>query len=211
MDAKAYDEWYESSFGRWVGKKELDLIIKYLAPKEDESLLDIGCGTGYFTRKISPLVKKAVGVDIDKHRIGYARSVATHEEFLHADVLDLEFDDKSFDLVMAITSLGFVADGKKALEQMVRIAKKRVVVAVLNRNSTLWHIEGKTGGTGGYKGAHWHTADELKELLNGFDIKNLQFDSAIFSTKNSFWAKKYEDLMPRKDLKGAFLLASFEL
>lgn len=209
MDAKAYDEWYESSFGRWVGKKELDLIVRQLQPKPHETLLDLGCGTGYFTRELLPFVKSAVGVDLDLERINYARTTTNEIEFIHADASDLAFDDNSFDLVVAITSLGFMSDQQKALSEMVRVAKRKVVLAVLNRDSTLWEIEGKTGGSGGYIGAYWHTANELRQMLKG--TKNLELRSAIFSVKDSLWAKTVEELIPNRVLTGAFLVASFDL
>ncbi|MBB3189838.1 cyclopropane fatty-acyl-phospholipid synthase-like methyltransferase [Halomonas cerina] len=53
MDASAYDAWYKTPRGRWIGSRELDLIRGSLAAHPGESLLDVGCGTGYFTRGLA--------------------------------------------------------------------------------------------------------------------------------------------------------------
>ena len=40
----------EALRGRWIGQLEYSLVRGLLKPIPDESLLDVGCGTGYFTR-----------------------------------------------------------------------------------------------------------------------------------------------------------------
>lgn len=39
MDAKAYDAWYETPRGRWIGSRELERVLDMLAPRPGESLL----------------------------------------------------------------------------------------------------------------------------------------------------------------------------
>lgn len=211
MDAKAYDEWYNTTHGKWVGSTELALIRKHLAPQKNESLLDVGCGTGYFTRNIAPFVAKADGVDLDDLRISYAQGASRSENYMLADATTLPFDDKSYDLVMAITSLGFMSDQRQALGEMIRVARRKVAVAVLNRNSSLWEVEGKNGGSGGYKGAHWHTKDELEAMIMDFGISKISFDSAISFLSGGLLARQIDRFVPRSLYKGAFLIASFEL
>jgi protein-L-isoaspartate O-methyltransferase len=48
MDAESYDEWYETPRGRWIGQREAAFVVENLQPRQGESLLDVGCGTGFF-------------------------------------------------------------------------------------------------------------------------------------------------------------------
>ncbi|MBF8269797.1 MAG: methyltransferase, partial [Gammaproteobacteria bacterium] len=74
MDAASYDRWYESPRGRWIGQREVELLLQVLAPQPGESLLDVGCGTGYFTRALAAAVDGEIaGVDINREWIDYAR------------------------------------------------------------------------------------------------------------------------------------------
>lgn len=50
MTPEQYDAWYDTSRGCWIGETEYQLIRRLLDPHPGESLLDVGCGTGWFTR-----------------------------------------------------------------------------------------------------------------------------------------------------------------
>ena len=49
MQAAEYDAWYDTPRGRWIGETEFLLLHRLLEPRSSESLLDAGCGTGWFT------------------------------------------------------------------------------------------------------------------------------------------------------------------
>ena len=53
MDAATYDAWYHTPRGRWIGEVEYRLLHRMLARVPDATLLDVGCGTGYFTRRFA--------------------------------------------------------------------------------------------------------------------------------------------------------------
>lgn len=43
-----YDAWYQSAKDNWIGQQEFSILLKLFIPKDGQSLLDVGCGTGYF-------------------------------------------------------------------------------------------------------------------------------------------------------------------
>jgi predicted TPR repeat methyltransferase len=56
MQAEEYDHWHAPPLGRWIGRCELDLLIGVLQLRAGESLMDVGCGTGFFNRELSGLI-----------------------------------------------------------------------------------------------------------------------------------------------------------
>jgi 2-polyprenyl-3-methyl-5-hydroxy-6-metoxy-1,4-benzoquinol methylase len=53
MTAAEYDAWYRTPRGEWIGETEYRLLGKLLAARPHETLIDVGCGTGYFTRRFA--------------------------------------------------------------------------------------------------------------------------------------------------------------
>ena len=64
------------------------------------SLLDAGCGEGYYTSAYSEIAKETVGVDISKAAIKHASKMCKKASFAAASVYHLPLADNSFDVVV---------------------------------------------------------------------------------------------------------------
>jgi SAM-dependent methyltransferase len=181
MDAQTYDDWYTTARGKWIGDVEAELIRNLLMPQRGESLLDVGCGTGYFSRRFAAFIEGAVaGIDISSEWIAYARVHSDDRiDFHEADACKLPFPDGSFDLVASIAALCFISDERTAIREMLRVCRRRFAIAVLNRNSLLWRKQGRSGGRGAYAGARWHTPRQLLGLFRDLPVANLKLRSAV--------------------------------
>ncbi|MBU0504581.1 class I SAM-dependent methyltransferase [bacterium] len=51
-----------------------DEIIEHLPLSKDQTILDLGCGTGYFLNLISPIIKNGIGIDCNKELVDYAQN-----------------------------------------------------------------------------------------------------------------------------------------
>ncbi len=182
MDAKAYDAWYETSRGRWIGSRELELVRGMLAPRPGESLLDVGCGTGYFTRSLARRLDGPVsGIDIDPAWVAYAAQRDDLDiDWLVGDARALPFGDKSFDLAVSITAVCFIDDQRQAVREMLRVARRRVALRLLNQRSLLWWRKGRGGGQGAYRGARWHTPGEALALFHGLPVTRVEIKTAVW-------------------------------
>lgn len=208
MDAKSYDDWYRTPRGRWIGQCEATLVLDALQPRPGESLLDVGCGTGYFTRAFAGRIDgPIVGVDIDDEWLRFARdhdrSAASYQR---ADARALPFPDRSFDLVVSIAALCFVDDETAAAREIVRVARRRFGIGLLNRRSLLWLQKGRRGGSGGYRGARWHTVGEARALLRGLPVQRLRVRTAIQIPGGGALARGVERWWPNGSGTGAFIL-----
>ena len=138
-NTKRYDNWYESTEGRQADKLEKDLFLKLVHPKKGETLLDIGCGTGHFSFWFHNLGLKVTGIDVSLNMLGAALGRLEHKEikFVRGDAHSLPFQDKSFDLTVMITTLEFLREPRKAVQEAFRVTRRKVFLGVLNRWSLL--------------------------------------------------------------------------
>lgn len=139
MDAKTYDQWYDTPRGRWIAEQELGLVLRTLQPRPGESLLDVGCGTGYFTRGLAKTIEgPASGIDINPGWVSYAHQWDdVGIDWQVGDARALPFADASFDLAVSITALCFIDDERQAIQEMLRVTRRRVALGLLNRRSLL--------------------------------------------------------------------------
>lgn len=208
-----YAAWYQTPRGRWIGETEFALLKAMLRPEHDASLIDIGCGTGYFTRRMANETRgELVGIDPDEESLRFARAHAVRgERYENGRGEALPFADGAFDCSFSVAALCFIPDERQAVRELLRVTRKRFVIGLLNRHSLLWRDKGRGGGKGAYQGAHWHTAAEVRALFEGLPVRNLQLSSAIVMSDGGFVARLVERLWPSRWLCGAVLCASGEV
>lgn len=203
MDAAAYEAWYATPRGRWVAETEFALLLELLDLPPGASVLDVGCGTGQFSRRFALAGYQITGLDPDPERIAYARAHAHGTEtYLTGDGTRLAFPSKHFDAAVAVTSLCFVADQAAFVREMARVAQQRIVLGLLNRHSLLYR---QKRGQGGYRGAHWHSRAEAQALLGELNMSDVRYGSAVFLPNGGGVARLVERLLPASLPLGGFL------
>ncbi len=132
--ARSYDDWFLTPVGSYIDRREKDLILHLIAPKEGERLLDVGCGTGnhlrFFRRKgcnVTGLESSPSMLDIAKKKLGQ------RADFHVGKAEDLPFSDNEFDIVTMITSLEFTDNPQKAIDEAIRVCRGRIFIGVLNK------------------------------------------------------------------------------
>ncbi|MBM3357531.1 MAG: class I SAM-dependent methyltransferase [Betaproteobacteria bacterium] len=136
---------------------------------------------------------------------GTGARAAGAESYVAGRAERLPFADRSFDCAVAVTSFCFIEAQRTALREMARITRRRVALGLLNRRSILYLQKGHHGGTGGYRGARWHSAGEARRLLAGLPLTNVALMSALFLPGGGALAQWIENALPGELPLGAFL------
>jgi SAM-dependent methyltransferase len=211
VDAGAYDAWYHTPRGAWIGEIEFQLLRQLLRPERGQSLLDVGCcGTGYFTRRFAGETGlRAVGLDPNASWLEFARASSPgSERYCIGTTESLPFANRSFDLGVSVTALCFVDDARRAVREILRVTRKRFAIGLLNRHSLLYLQKGRAGGSGAYRGAHWHTTQEIRALFDGLPAANLKVRSAVFLADGGPIARGIERLISHRLSLGAFAVVA---
>jgi ubiquinone/menaquinone biosynthesis C-methylase UbiE len=101
-------------------------VLKLLGNIKDKKLIDIGCGTGTFTRMLSKNSKDVTGIDFAEKMIKLAQNRSSVNRIKYS-VLDItngmETLDKDYDTALFIMVLHSINNGVKALTNASKIIK----------------------------------------------------------------------------------------
>jgi 2-polyprenyl-3-methyl-5-hydroxy-6-metoxy-1,4-benzoquinol methylase len=173
FNAAQYDSWFETPLGRLCGTLETGLILKLAELKPRELVIDLGCGTGFFTMELARRGARIVGVDSSAEMLEAAEEKAAMEKlpisFHQAQADSLPFTSQSFDLVVGVTVLCFAEQPDLILREANRLLKDsgRIVVGELNRLS-YWSRLRKAKALfheTSYRDVNFLSPSELKQLL----------------------------------------------
>ena len=207
MTPDQYDSWYYTARGRWIGETEFRLIIGMLEPEPGARILDVGCGTGYFTRRFADAGCDVTGLDPDPAMLAYARAHRVgREEYVLGDGRTLPFSDGEFDYCVSLTALCFIAEEGLALGEMARVSRRGLALGLLNRWSLLYLQKDRGGGRGAYRGARWHTPAQVRTLLAQLPMSDCRVCTAIYLPSGGTLARYFEAVLPRLPF-GGFIAA----
>jgi len=121
-------------------KRYLDFVERY--GSRCRTLLDAGCGTGFSSYLLSQKKEKVVGLDLSPLFVKKGGEKYRRENLLLAagDILDLPFQDETFDLVGSYLVIETLPDVERGIGEMVRVLKKGGVLIVVAANllSPIW-------------------------------------------------------------------------
>jgi len=180
--AAHYEAWYETQEGRRTDELEKAVLgwllvqgwgrLSSLPPGQARKpaplvgALEVGCGTGHFSRWLGDQGLAAVGLDSSLAMLAQARAL-DGVPLVRGDARRLPFADGTFDLTALITTLEFLEHPREALAEALRVARRGLILGVLNR----WSVLGLQRRLAGlfrptiYDAAHLYGVGELERLL----------------------------------------------
>ena len=108
-------------------------IKNYYNLSDNASILDIGCGKGFFLHDFEIALPETLLIGIDISRYACEHAIEDIRPFLiQGNTTNLPFPDKSFDLVTAINTIHNLPfeDCKKAISEIQRVSKKHAFIVV---------------------------------------------------------------------------------
>lgn len=132
FQAQRRAELHSSMADRWLLE-----IQKYL-PKRKLKILDVGCGSGFFTILLGKQGHEVLGTDLTPDMITKSRELAKEEEtdcrFEIMDAENLDFPDETFDVVISRNLTWTLPDAGHAYEEWCRVLKKGGILLNFDAN-----------------------------------------------------------------------------
>ncbi len=169
--ARDYDNWYATPTGNAHDCVQKSDVQKLLGPAEScGRLLDVGCGTGHWSRFFASLGYTVTGVDIASAMIHVAkRRDGLDGAFVIGDAVRLPFRNSTFDVVAVMATLEFVSDRAAVPAEMARCVKHngRLLIGTLNRHAPI-NRRRLADGRKPYVSAQMFSPAELRAMLRRF-------------------------------------------
>lgn len=132
FQAQRRAELHSSMADRWLLE-----IQKYL-PQRKLKILDVGCGSGFFTILLGKQGHEVLGTDLTPDMIEKSRELAKEEgvdcKFEIMDAENLDFPDETFDVVISRNLTWTLPEAGHAYEEWCRVLKKGGILLNFDAN-----------------------------------------------------------------------------
>lgn len=132
--AANYDARYDENHGKQYYSHICSHVISYLPRKGH--ILDLGCGTGLFGKRIIERGGNLAGIDISRGMLNQAENRCPEGDFLLGDVEALPYDEGTFDAVTSILAFSYFRNPEIVLQEVMRVLKPGgpLVICTLGKN-----------------------------------------------------------------------------
>ncbi len=86
--------------GKRTYRRLLGLFAELVLPQPGERCIDLGCGSGAFTRRLAEFQLDLTGLDISPRCIEAARRASPHERYLVGDIRTTSFEAGAADIIV---------------------------------------------------------------------------------------------------------------
>lgn len=105
---------------RYSGKH----ILPWLPNRHDLTVVDLGCGTGFFTELIAGTYQQVIGVDISEQMLKFTQKNRSNAIVLVAgDAYRLPFQNDSVDVIYSNLVIQWCSPLEQALDEIMRVLK----------------------------------------------------------------------------------------
>lgn len=129
-----YTKSVEEEYLYWAVRRKILSLIQELC--RGKVVLDLGCGTGEYTREIEKFAKVCFGIDSSVKMLSVATTKCKKSKLIMADALNLPLESSSIEVVFCVGLIKYV-NAERLMREIDRVAKPgcTIVIESLNRTS----------------------------------------------------------------------------
>ena len=160
-------------------------IIERIEDASEKTALEIGCGTGLFTTRLSKVLKEVACFDTSEEMVkvlkekikeGNLKNISIYTE----EILNNEEFYEKFDIVYSSMVFHHIVDIEKEFELLSKLLKKggQVIIIDLDEEDGSFHNNEKD-----FNGHNGFNRDEFKDILEKYGFMDVTFETVFNGTK----------------------------
>lgn len=163
-----FETWAASKAGDFALCRKRALVEQLIAgwSRRGRSILEVGCGSGYFLEAFWEAGLDIYGLDPSQEHLALARQRLGGKVDLALGQPDhLPFGKEEFDYVAVLNPLGFSADPEIILHEAFQVAKHGVLIGFFNKHSLHRLSCFYNRGSCSFHALHWHSCLRVLALV----------------------------------------------
>lgn len=159
-----------------------EILFRYLALETTDVVLDVGCGTGYFTNLMWDKAARVVGVDMDLASVRVAKKFSPKQDFILSDATKLPIKSQAVTKILCSEVLEHVSDDMGLTNECCRVLRDGGVMVCSSINASFPFHSRKSSHT--KAGSEFHirvgySVASLCQLLSRAGFGSIQISSAL--------------------------------
>ena len=140
-----YSSVYDKTFGKAFNQSR-ESAVRGLRIVPNDNVLEVGVGTG-MALPLYPTHCNITGIDLSEGMLKVAQERIDEHRLNHVTLQrmnagQMDFEDNSFDIVMAAYVVTAVPDYRQVVSEMIRVCRPGGRIVMLNHFSNAWDIRG---------------------------------------------------------------------
>ncbi len=118
---------------RYLLEHFFDVVADEIRNLPSDHILEFGCGEGLFLEKLKQRgieFKSLLGIDLRAEALEHAASLHPDYRFRKIDILEWDYEPKSFDLVIASQVLEHLPNPNPVLKRLALLSRKHLLLTV---------------------------------------------------------------------------------
>lgn len=131
---------FDAQMNRYDLEKRVRILYDHLLPEDlsGKRLLDAGSGTGWFSLRATERGAKVTSIDVGLNLLREVGRKCSTDRTV-ADICNLPFPDRRFDVVVSSEVIEHVPEPKRAVSELARVLKPGGLLALTTPNR-VWHF-----------------------------------------------------------------------
>jgi ubiquinone/menaquinone biosynthesis C-methylase UbiE len=203
-----YDTIFETKGGQHFIKKKLLKAESYKYIKKGQNILEVGSATGVFSFEYEKYGINLTSIDLSPENIKWSKKKAKKKnssiDFQIADVENLPFPENYFDGILSFSTLRYVPNIDKALQELFRVLKPGgfIIIDFPNKKCPWFGgLKKKVLGREHIFDNHYYIND-IKKMMGKTNFKDIKFERGLFIPKSTpdklFWLFKIFEFFAEK-------------
>lgn len=171
-------------------------------------VLDAACGAGYGSYILASNAKQVIGIDISDETIDFANGnfSRNNTEYITSSVLDMPFDDDSFELSIAFEIFEHIDKPVLFLNELKRVTKKKgkIILSTPNESFTKSTVDNPFH-------THEYTYDEFSSMISSIFTDDVEYIGQNVKSKTGGLKQIYMKIKHALGIGPLFKKQTFEI